>query len=59
MYTYIRSEPGLWTVGSYDPEGKWMPESDTNNVNYAAARVNWLNGGPSAEPKEDDYKTEP
>ena len=29
MYVYIKSEPGLWTVGFYDPNGKWIPESDT------------------------------
>jgi len=23
MYVYIRSEPSLWTVGFYAPDGKW------------------------------------
>lgn len=23
MYVYIRSEENLWTVGFYDPTGKW------------------------------------
>ena len=27
-YVYIRSEPGLWTVGFYKPDGTWKPESD-------------------------------
>jgi len=31
-YVYIRSEPGLWTVGFYDPSGKWQPESDHDNT---------------------------
>lgn len=44
MYVYIKSEPGLWTVGFYDPSGKWQPESDHHNREEAAARVAWLNG---------------
>lgn len=28
MYVYIQSEPSLWTVGFYDPSGKWQSESD-------------------------------
>ncbi len=45
MYVYIRSEPSLWTVGFYDPQGKWVPESDWPTKEEAAARVHWLNGG--------------
>lgn len=44
MYAYINSEPGLWTVGFYDPQGKWHPESDHNSREEAAKRVAWLNG---------------
>jgi hypothetical protein len=44
MYVYIRSEPGLWTVGFYSPDGKWHPESDHNDRDEAAERVAWLNG---------------
>ncbi len=44
MYVYIRSEPGLWTVGHYDPQGKWLAESDHDSADKAAARVAWLNG---------------
>jgi len=47
MYVYIESERGLWTVGFYDPEGKWQPESDHNSKDEAAARVAYLNGGTS------------
>ncbi len=47
-YTYIRSEQGLWTVGGYDPAGRWQPESDHDSPQDAAARVAWLNG--SGEP---------
>lgn len=44
-WVYIRSEPGLWTVGFYDPEGKWHPDSDYNDREEAAKRVHYLNGG--------------
>ena len=44
-YVYIRSEPGLWTVGFYRPDSKWEPESDHGSQDEAAARVRWLNGG--------------
>jgi hypothetical protein len=45
MWVYIRSEPGLWTVGFYDPQGNWNPESDWGSTEDAARRVNFLNGG--------------
>ncbi len=47
-YTYKRTEPGLWTVGDYDPAGRWQPESDHDSPQDAAQRVAWLNG--SGEP---------
>lgn len=42
-----REEPpsGLFTVGFYEPTGKWHPESDWQSADAAAARVHWLNGG--------------
>ena len=43
-YVYIRSEPGLWTVGFHGPDGKWTPESDHSDREEAAERVSWLNG---------------
>lgn len=51
MYVYQRTEPSLWTVGYYDPSGKWHSESDHGSPNEAAKRVRWLNGG--TEPQED------
>lgn len=45
MWVYIESEPGLFTVGFYRPDGKWMPESDWPTAEQAAARVHYLNGG--------------
>ena len=44
MYVYLRTEPALWTVGSYNPDGGWMPESDHSDREQAARRVAWLNG---------------
>jgi hypothetical protein len=49
MYVYIQSEPGLWTVGFYDPSGKWHGDSDHNNREEAANRVAFLNGSGSSE----------
>lgn len=43
-YVYLRSEPGLFTVGFYDPAGAWQSESDHDTTAAAAARVAWLNG---------------
>jgi hypothetical protein len=45
MYVYIRSEPQLWTVGFYTPDGEWVPESDWNSQDEARKQVHWLNGG--------------
>jgi hypothetical protein len=48
-YVYIRTESGpahsLYTVGFYDPDGKWHPESDHGDSEDAAQRVHYLNGG--------------
>ena len=35
----------LFTVGFYDPDGKWHSESDHDSKEDAAARVHYLNGG--------------
>lgn len=45
QYVYIRSEPGLYTVGFFEPSGKWNPESDHDERELAAQRVHYLNGG--------------
>lgn len=52
-YVYIHSERenrdqgigNLYTVGFYDPAGKWQPESDHSSAELAAVRVAFLNGG--------------
>lgn len=43
-YVYIKSEPQLWTVGFYDPQGKWRSDSDHDAREDAAERVAYLNG---------------
>jgi hypothetical protein len=48
-YVYLKSEPGLFTVGFYTPAGVWQSESDHDTSAAAAARVAWLNGQ-TAEP---------
>lgn len=44
QYVYVKSEPGIWTVGFYDPSGKWHSDSDHDSKQEAASRVAWLNG---------------
>lgn len=45
MWIYLESEPGLFTVGFYDPKGNFQGDSDHNTREEAAARVHYLNGG--------------
>jgi hypothetical protein len=49
VYVYKQTEKhefgGLWTVGYYDPAGKFQPESDHDSAEKAAARCHYLNGG--------------
>lgn len=52
-YVYIQSEPGLFTVGFYDPSGRWHSDSDYESREGAAARVAYLNGGRAAESAEE------
>lgn len=49
-YVYLHAETTpegyyVYTVGFYAPDGEWMPESDYNDKQEAAARVHFLNGG--------------
>jgi hypothetical protein len=50
MYVYINSEPGLYTVGFYKPDGKWEPESDHGSKKEAADRVPLAQRRTPAEP---------
>ena len=51
-YVYIQSEPQLYTVGFYRPDGAWEPESDHPTAADAAARTAWLNGSSDAKPEK-------
>ena len=44
MYVYVNSERNLYTVGFYDPQGRWQPDSDYNSRQEAGDRVAYLNG---------------
>lgn len=54
-WVYIHSETSdgirLYTVGFYDPSGKWVPEFD-GPKNDCAARCAYLNGGNGAAAPE-------
>ena len=49
-YSYLSSDVNLWTVGSYDADDCWLPESDHDSIAEAAARVRFLNGGSIIKP---------
>jgi hypothetical protein len=51
-YVYIKSEPNLYTVGFYRPDGGWEPESDWRRSEDAAEQVHYLNGGQREEQRE-------
>jgi hypothetical protein len=44
MYSYISSQPALWTVGLHAADGSWVAESDHDSSDSAADRVAYLNG---------------
>ncbi len=56
-YVYIQSDfagkdcavHDLFTVGFYQPSGKWEPESDHRTREDAQSRVHYLNGGENIE----------
>lgn len=45
MFVYLKSEPGLWTVGFYKPDGEWEPVEDCHSEKEARDLVHHLNGG--------------
>ncbi|NUT31503.1 MAG: hypothetical protein HOV79_00360 [Hamadaea sp.] len=44
-FVFQRTEPQLWTVGYFDPDGRFHPESDHSSPQDAANRIHWLHGG--------------
>ncbi len=53
MYVYKVLQSNLFTVGHYDNNNCWFPESDHSDKESAAAKVSYLNGG--AFPKKNIY----
>jgi len=45
MYVYRYTDNDLYTVGFYDPSGRWYPESDWSIREEAIEKVHYLNGG--------------
>lgn len=58
-WVYWQSEPRLWTVGYYSPDGQRHPESDWESTDHAAQRANWLNGGDPPNTTGDDGTAAP
>lgn len=48
-WVYIQSEPQVYTVGFYAPNGEWHTDSDHGSRDEAREKVHYLNGG-----KEDE-----
>jgi hypothetical protein len=44
-WVYLNSEPGLYTVGFYAPDGSWHTDSDQPDRQSASDRVRILNNG--------------
>jgi hypothetical protein len=44
FWVYIQSEPNLYTVGFYSPDGKWNTDSDWPTKSEASLKVSFLNG---------------
>lgn len=51
-WVYKKTEPMLWTVGFFDPQGKWWTDGDYDNQQDAARRTHFLNGGSVKHPLE-------
>jgi hypothetical protein len=47
MYVYVPARDGdiQFVVGHYEPNGRWITESDHETRESAAERVRYLNGG--------------
>lgn len=51
MYVYVHEVGGaveVWQVGFYRPSGAFVKETNYENPDDAACRVNYLNGGSGA-----------
>jgi hypothetical protein len=57
-YVVKNFEPRLWTVGHYQPDGTFDPDSDHRNQDRAAERCHFLNGGSDVAALVDDWRTQ-
>lgn len=57
MYSYQKTKPGVWTAGSFNANGVWVPESSWNTPEEAAERSHWLNGGQGPHTDDDEACT--
>lgn len=57
-YIYVRTDDNQWTVGTYLPDNKWVPESDHGVEPEAADRAHELNrdGRSHVCPDDKDWK---
>ena len=54
-FVYKQSEPELWTVGHYAPDGLWIPESDHDSPEKAVEQIEKLNAGKEIYPIPEGY----
>ena len=64
MWVYRRlddweRDSGEYGVGFYDPGGEWHGDKEFADIDSAAARCHWLNGGDDAPMEEQDVTTRP
>ena len=52
-WVYKRTEPELWTVGHYRPDGTWEPATDHASEGEAAEKCARLNGSEAARLREE------
>jgi len=55
MYVYSQIASDLWTVGFFQLDGTWVPESDHVTADEAASRVHYLNGSRSDRVSKRDW----
>lgn len=51
-FVLVRSEEKLWTVGHYDPDGRWISHQDHGSKEEAYRQVHYLNGWTISRPDE-------
>lgn len=54
MYSYQKTEPGQWSVGTFTKDGEWQTESVWYTSEEAAERAHWLNGGKTPQSDDDE-----